>query len=144
MSLLPVHPDVIGHMAAQGGTDEPFGMCPSCQRALLYGGLLYNGAALNEMEAAVAALEKLDILAAGQHLSDAMTFVRSAVKTALEVATVDFHDNSSLIEDMTEDEWRTAMGSFFAARTDHYTDAETGTIVFEPHGEDGDLASTGS
>lgn len=39
---------------------------------------------------------------------------------------------------MSDDDWRTGLAAFVESRIEHYTDTETGAIVFEPHGEDGE------
>lgn len=137
MSKLPLPPDVIGHMCALGGTQDPLQMCASCQRALTYSALLYLGAAGAELAEARNALNPFALapIVAGAKATRATELVQAAVQTLLEIVKVDFGDTCNLIEYMSDDEYRIALDAFYRARSDHYTDPETGKVVFEPHEE---------
>lgn len=134
MGNLDLPADVIGHMAALGGTDKPLEMCPSCQRALIYGSLLYSGACGSSLSEARRALEAGDILAAGALMADVEIHLQNSIRTQLEIAKEDFAGACNLVEHMTDDEYVIAMESFFRQRTEHYTNPDTGEIVFESHG----------
>jgi hypothetical protein len=103
-------------------------MCDSCLRAVLYGALAHLGSA-------GADLIEGDEAGAARHLSYATTAL-------LEMAKLDF-EGSADVEDLPEEDWRVAMLSFYQARVDHYTDADTGHIIFETHDDDGDPAGIG-
>lgn len=147
---LDLPPDVIGHMAGLGGTDEPFEMCPSCQRAIIYGTLLYAGAAGTELEDARAAISPLSLsrnpAMALAHVDKATEMVKGVIRALIEFAKTDFASQCSIVEEMADGDYDIAIRAFHAARTAHYTDPDTGAIIFEPHGDededDGTAAAT--
>lgn len=148
MSKLDLPPDVIGHMSALGGTEKELDMCPSCQRAIVYGVLLYVACAGAEVDDAQTAIKEFDAIDAAAHLNRASMAIKAAISSLLEVAKTDFAGACNLVPFMNDEEYGLAMQAFYEERTNHYTDPKTGHIVFEdhddPHPDDGDRAVTGA
>ncbi|MFC7276180.1 hypothetical protein ACFQS1_19485 [Paractinoplanes rhizophilus] len=106
-------------MAGLDGTNEPLTACNSCQRAVTYG-------VLGHLSTGFSQLEEGDFLTAGHHVS-------YAIELMLEIAKTDFTTTVPSAIDMADDDWRTALAAFIESRIDHYTDADSGAVVFEPH-----------
>jgi hypothetical protein len=116
--------EIIGHMAGLDATNEPLQACNSCQRAVIYG-------ALGHLSTAHTYLQEGQIATAAGH-------VEYAIDVLLEIAKLDLTIAVPGVEDTSNDEWRVTLAAFIESRIDHYTDADTGSIVFEPHNEDGE------
>lgn len=126
-SQLP--PDVIGFMAALGGTNDPLELCPSCQRALIY-------AAAAHLSSTLVAIQEFDASRARAHA----TF---ALRTLLDLVKVDFAGAVPGADEMDTEAHGLAITSFYDARVEHYCDGKTGAIIFEPHGDEGDPVGAG-
>lgn len=138
MSNLDLPADVIGHMSAIGNTREPLDVCDSCQRAMLYGGLLYAGAVGSKLEEAQRALAvEGDIKATYRLMLDASEYAKAVILAMLEVVREDFAGACSLADEMNDEEYPLALKSFIEARTAFYVNPETGRVVLEPHDENG-------
>lgn len=130
MTVNQLPPDVIGHMAGLGNTNDPLEACHSCQRAVIY-------ATLAHIASAGASLSEGSFLSADKHLS-------YATSTLLELAKLDFAGVVPDSDDMEEEDWKLAMMAFYQSRVEHYVDEGTGLVKFEPHDEDGEPAGVGA
>lgn len=129
MTVNQLPPDVIGHMAGLGNTNDALEACNSCQRAIIYGTLAH-------LASAGASLSTGAFSTAAKHLS-------YATEVLLELAKLDFVGVVPASDDMSEEDWKVAMMAFYQARVEHYVSEETGAVNFEPHDDEGDPVGIG-
>lgn len=124
MTNAQLPPEIVGHMAGLGGTNENMQTCHSCQRAVVYGLIAHTGMAYDYVQEG--------------DLTNAEGHIEYAIRVLLEVAKHDMAGAIPQAADMDDEDWRIAMKAFVEARVGHYTDEGTGEIIFEPHGEEGE------
>lgn len=131
-----LQPDIAGYMATLTSTEKPLEMCPSCQRALTYGALMYAGGVLADLQDADKALHGFRIGTAIDRVVTAQKRATFLIEILMQFVKVDLMASLPGADDLGEEDWKAAIGSFMTARCEHYFDPETGQIKFEPH--DGD------
>lgn len=132
-----LQPDIAGHIASLGTTNDPLDMCHSCQRALLYGAMLYAGTLKSEVDRIKAAIQNSDPVDGNKALDGAIYHADSLVGMLAEFVRADFVGCLPGATDLNEEDWGIAITSFFDARCATYV-SEDGKVMFEPHESDDD------
>jgi len=139
-----LQPDIAGHIASLDTTDDPWQLCDSCQRALIYGAMMYAGSIKGELADANKAIKDGDAPGGVKALRAATHHAGVLVELLAEFVKADFIACLPGAEDLDPDDWAMAMSSFFEARTTHYVSPD-GKLIFEPHEpEDGEPVEVGS
>lgn len=127
-----IQPDIAAYMATLGTTNDDLAVCNSCQRALLYGAMMYAGAVkadLEETQAGIAGFRPWDAVKA---LKAAIGRADTLIRMLAEFAKADLIGSLPGAAEYSAEDWAMAMDSFFRARTEFYVSPE-GQIIFEPH-----------
>ena len=66
-------------------------------------------------------------------LASATNYMSALLQTLAQLCRIDFLGSVEGAEELSEEDWATGIASFYQARVERYVDAETATILFEPH-----------